>query len=358
MKRALLLLIAALFLGIFVLSSNTTWMKELTKYRYSLASKVPSDKYRFGDLYGFSYLRPYKVRGLFPEDLRRYYVKNRPVTGVELYGIVDSYLWSFVPNDSLFRHADAYRATRWDYTAKQYYLNPAKRNVLLLEMVERRVRYTAPDTANFYKHLSFVDNAGKETVNEIYPTNWWQSHVFNSNIEQNLEFNLFEYPIFTPFKEAKAWLNYQVFNRTSKDVVVSKTRRQLYYQQTVDSTESNSSFRHLRTGEVDTMVAGLNQVYKHYRKAGFAEVYLAIMPNPVTVLEPQLGRYNELIPRLQRNAKLQMPVIDVYSKLKALRRKPIYQISDTHWDKAGLLAAGIAQIDSVLAKQSVSTLAK
>ena len=348
MRRAILILIAALFFGIFVASSNTNWMKDLTKYRYSLASKVPSDKYRFGDLYGFSYLRPYKVRALAPEDLRSHYVKSRPPMGTELYGIVDSYLWAFVPNDSLFRQVDAYRATRWDYTAKQFYLNPAKRNVLLLEMVERRVRYTAPDTAMFYKHLGVVDSPAKEVVNDIYPIDWWKSHVFNSNIEQNLEFNLFEYPVFTPFKEAKAWLNYRVFNRTSQDVVVSKTRRQLYYNQTIDSTKNSSSFMRLRTGEIDTMVAGLNQVYRHYRKVGFDEVYLAIMPNPVSVLEPQISHYNGLIPRLQKNPALKMPVINVYSKLTRLRREPIYQISDTHWNKAGLLA-GIAQIDSTLA---------
>ena len=324
-------------------------MKDLTKYRYSLASKIPSDKYRFGDLYGFSYLRPYKQRGLFPEDLRPYYVKERFPTGVELYAIVDSYIWSFVPNDSLFQNADAFHATRWDYTAKQYALNSTKHNVLLLEMVERRVRYTAPDTASFYKHLRVVDSPAKESVSDIYPTTWWTSHVFKPNIEQNLEFNLFEYPFFTPFKEAKAWLNYQIFNRTSQDVVLSKTRKQLYYTQTVDSTESNSSFRHVRAGEVDTMVTCLNLVYAHYRKAGFDEVYLAIMPNPVTILEPHLGRYNGLIPRLQKNPKLQMPVIDVYNKLQHLKRKPIYQVSDTHWDKDGLLFGGIAQIDSVLA---------
>ena len=104
----------------------------------------------------------------------------------------------------------------------------------------------------------------------------------------------------------------------------------------------------LRASEVDTMVAGLNQVYAHYRKVGFAEVYLAIMPNPVSVLEPQLGgHYNELIPRLQKNPNLKMPVIDVYGKLQHLRRQRIYQISDTHWNKIGVLA-GIAQINSTL----------
>jgi len=350
MKRAVLMLIGAIFFGIFIISINTDLMKEVTTYRYSPASKFPSDKYRFGDLYGFSYLHPYKVRALSTEDLRSYYIKNRPQTGTELYGIVDSYLWSFVPNDSLFRQVDAYRATRWDYMAKQFYLNPAKRNVLILEMVERRVRYTTPDTAMFYKHLGLVDSPTKESVSDIYATNWWKEHVFNPNIEQNIEFNLFDYTVFTPFKEAKAWLNHRVFNRISQDVVLSKTRQQLYYKQTIDSTKNSSSFMHLRAGEVDTMVAGLNQVYTHYRKAGFNEVYLVIMPNPVSVLEPHFNqyKYNDLVPRLQKNPGLKMPVIDIYSKLLRFRRERIYQISDTHWDKIGILA-GIAQIDSVLA---------
>jgi len=350
MQRILLLLTAGIFSIVFIVSSNTSWMKLWTNYR-TTALHFSSDRYAFGDLYGLSYLSPFKDKAFPIEELKLNYIRERPSNNVHLYSICDSYLWTFLPNDSLFRHAENYQFTRWDYEAKKFYLNPSKNNILLLEMVERRVRYTVPDTSLVYKHLEVVDEAQKQNVSDITPSSWLQSHLFNKNIEQNLEFNLFDYPIFTPFKEWKAYLNYVVFNRQSQDVTVSKTRNQLYYSPTVVSTANTSSFNSLPEQEVTSLVASLNQIYHHYRRAGFTEVYLAIMPNPVTVLEPRLGAYNNLIPRLQHHPALQMPVIDVYSKLQHLRNQPIYQRSDSHWSKIGFLA-GIAQIDSTLATQS------
>lgn len=347
MKRIALFLIAAIFLIIFILSSNSVWMKEWVKYR-SAKLKLPSDKYRFGDLYGFSYLPKFKRRPFSPEDVRPYYVQQRPATNVELYSICDSYLWTFMPNDSLFQHADVYRFTRWDYEAKKFHLDPSKKNILLIEMVERRVRYTIPDTTTIYKHLGVVGRTNEETVRDINPTSWLANHIFNKNIEENLEYNLFDYPLFTRIKEWKAQFNYSIFNRKSQDVFISNTREQLYYAPTVDSTSNTSSFKYLDKSEVDALVLSLNQVYRHYRKAGFSEIYLAIMPNPVTILEPNLISYNGLIPRIQQHPAMQMPVINIYERLQQIKNKPIYQVSDSHWSKEGFLA-GIAQIDSVLA---------
>lgn len=351
MKRIVLWLIAGLFLGLFVLSSNRDWMKKLTAYRYSRASKLPSDRYRFGDLYGLSYLPDFKKRSFEAEDLRPHYVRNKPVSGVHLYSLCDSYMATYLLNDSLFKHADAYRFSRWDYTAKQFYLDPSKKNILLVEMVERRVRYTAPHPETIYKHLGVVADPSDETVEDVTPSSWWSTHLFNRNIEQNLEFNLFEYSWFTPIKEWKAQLNYKLFNRTSPEIVVSRKRQQLYFFPTIDATDNNSSFNYLSAGEVDTLVNSLNGIYHHYRQAGFTEVYLMVPPNPVTVLEPELAPYNRLIPRLQRHQALQMPVIDVYAKLHSLRKRPVYQISDGHWSKEGFLAA-TAQLDSMLATHS------
>jgi hypothetical protein len=351
MKRIIALLVAGLFLGIFILSSNSNWMKAMAKYRYSAASKLPSDKYQYGDLYGFSFLPLYKKKHFMAEDVRPYYVQSKAKSNVALYSICDSYLWTFMPNDSLLRHADSYRFTRWDYEAKQFHLDPSKQNILVLETVERRVRPTIKDTAYIYKHLGVVDAASKESEHEFNTLDWVDSHVFNKSIEENLEFNLFDYSLFTPFKELKAQLNYYVFNRKSQDVVISKTRRQLYYTPTVDSAAMTSSFKKLPATDVDSIVRSLNHIYWHYRRAGFSQVYLAVMPNPVTILEPRIATYNGLIPRLQHHPALQMPMIDVYTKLQHHKNQPIYQLSDSHWAKEGFLL-GVAQIDSVLATHS------
>ncbi|MGI4822681.1 MAG: hypothetical protein ACRYFV_15840 [Janthinobacterium lividum] len=351
MKRTISLLVAGLFFGLFVLSSNSSWMKSLAQYRYASTSIWQPDKYRYGDLYGFSFLHDYRQTGFGFTELRPYYVHKKSPHSVELYSICDSYLWTFMPNDSLFSHANSYRFTRWGYEAKQFHLDSTKQNILLLEIVERQLRTTLKDTAYIYKHLSVVNAASKESEQPITPLSPVEGYVFNKNIEANLEFNLFDYSFFTPFKELKARLNYSVFNRTNHDVVVSKTKRQLYYAPTIDSAATTSSFKKISAGELAMMVTNLNRVYRHYRRAGFKQVYLAAMPNPVTILEPKLSNYNELIPRLQHHPALQMPVIDVYISLQHHKSLPIYRVSDSHWDKDGFLL-GVAQIDSVLATQN------
>ncbi|AHJ97839.1 hypothetical protein [Hymenobacter swuensis] len=350
MKRILLFSIAALFLGIGVLSSNTEWMKALGQYR---ADAWPTDKYRYGDLYGLSYLPHYKTPVFKLADLKPDYVKSKAVSNVHLYTICDSYIWAFLQTDSLLAHADAYRFSRLDYEGKRFHLDSTKKNVLVLEMVERRVRYTLPDTTVLYQQLEVVASRAEESTQDMKPVSWVNSHLFNKDIESNLEFNLFDYPLFTPLKEVKAKLNQTVFNRISPDVFISPTRDRLYYQKTIDTTLNSSSFNPLPREEEAMLVKNFNQVYNHYKRAGFDEVYLAIMPNPVTVLEPELGKYNNLIPRIQQNPALQMPVIDVYTKFQRMKEQPIYARSDTHWTKTGFLAS-LALIDSSLATHIIS----
>lgn len=351
MKRISLFLIASLFIGIFILSSNSPWMEKWSAYRLSEGSSLPSSKYRFGDLYGFCYLPQFKFKEdtFSPSDLKPYYVPSHSANNVNLYSISDSYLENL--NDSLLRNADGYRFTKWDRETKKFYLAPEKTNILLLELVERSVRNRLSDTAYVYKHLGVVDEARKEATGTMFPQSWRDTHVFNRNVETNLEFNLFDYSLFIPFKEMKATLNYTLFNRKSQNVFISKTKGRLYYNPTIDSTENLSSFNPLGAGEVDSLVMNLNSIYRHYRRAGFSEVYLAIMPNPVTIVEPKIGTYNGLIPRLQQHSALQMPILNIYGKFQRLNKRLLYQRSDSHWSKEGFLV-GLEQIDSALATHS------
>jgi len=335
-------------------------MEQWANYRLSPGSLLPSDKYRFGDLYGFSHLPEYKTKDFKASDLRQHFVQTRQANNINLYALCDSYLKSYIKSDSLFQHADTYTSVRWDSEQKDFFLPVDKKNILLIELVERSVRIRFRDTAFVFRHLGAAVSRKGKVSNRALNSNletWVQTHIFNKNIEENLEFNLFDYPVFTGLRELKAQINYNVFNRKSPDVVVSKSRNRLYYAQTTDSLQSTGSFAPVRDGEIDSLVTSLNTVYHHYRKAGFAEVYLAIVPNPVTILEPEMGSYNLLIPRIQQHPSLRMPVLDVYSKLKALRTEPIFQRTDSHWDKAGLLA-GLAQIDSALATQRKQPLMK
>ena len=51
---------------------------------------------------------------------------------------------------------------------------------------------------------------------------------FNKNMNQNLQYNLFNYNFVFPMFESKALLNFYLFNRASGDVVISKNKKYLF----------------------------------------------------------------------------------------------------------------------------------
>lgn len=347
MSKFLLVASTTLFTLIFILSNNVAFMKFWFDYRVSKRSLFPSDKYTYADFYGITYLKKYKDIAVHAEDLRSYHYKSKRSTNVNLYSIGDSYLAFFIKSDSLLKNADAYHFVRYEYTSKNIYLDRSKKNILVIEMVEREIRPRLLNPSYIYNHLSIARQPSDEKETDYFP-NHCKNNLFNNKIEQNLTFNLFDYAIFQPFRELKAELNYKMFDRTSSSVYISERKDRLYFNSTIDTTNSQSSFTTIPNPEIDLMVTNLNRIRKHYLKLGFTEVYLSLIPNPVTILEPYLFTYNKLIPRLQSHPELAVPVINTYSKLHKIADQPIFQRSDSHWDKAGFLAWR-DQMDSVLA---------
>jgi hypothetical protein len=127
-----------------------------------------------------------------------------------------------------------------------------------------------------------------------------------------------------------------LFDKVDKEVKMGPDHKYLLYYQTVDTSMESSSFREIPDFEIDTLINKLNRLESHYRACGFKEIYLSIIPNPVTILYPQYEgfEYNELIPRIEHNTKLKMKVVDVYNDFK-VAQNPIYQFSDTHWNRNG-----------------------
>jgi hypothetical protein len=101
-----------------------------------------------------------------------------------------------------------------------------------------------------------------------------------------------------------------------------------------DITQVNSSFPSVKNSEVDRIVSSMNRLYKYYRAKGFDEVYFSIIPNPVTVLYPAMGRYNEIILCVMHHSGLKVHIVDVYDKFKSFSVQ-IYSMSDTHWSANG-----------------------
>jgi hypothetical protein len=160
-------------------------------------------------------------------------------------------------------------------------------------------------------------------------------YFFNPNINSNLELNLFDYKLFRPFKELKAEFNFKCFNRTVPDVYVDKTNKFLYYSPTLSGEQKMNSFYPLDSNELSVICSTLNKVYDYYKANGCDDIYLAIIPNPVTMINPGIGSYNNIIPKLYSVDTLRMKMFDIYSVFAANPKK-YYSRSDTHWNSEGL----------------------
>jgi hypothetical protein len=336
MGKKFLIIFTVFFIILLIISTSSKLMKIISDYRFSTRTILRSDKYYYGDMFGLSYLSDFKIKNDF-ESSEIEVKKYNKTPSINLYIAGDSYLSnSYVKNSSLFCGVKQYTYLRVndDDDIKTIKLIKGEKNILLIETVERAVR--AYGDKNFLIDKLRIKQSGKvktkltvEQINEFI-----QKSIYNSNINQNLEFNLFDYCIFTPFKELKASINYKLFNRIADKIFISPDKTYLLYKSTIDTFSWESSFTQIDNEEVDNIVSSLNYVYNYYKSAGFDEVYLSIIPNPVIILYPQLGKYNELIHRIQNNQNLKIPIIDVYNVFKATS-KQIYFKSDTHWNNNG-----------------------
>ncbi len=293
-----------------------------------------------GDLVSMSYLD--FVKAFNPPNPPRH-AKRTAYTGtknIALYLDGDSYTWPV--RDTNFAGVSEYHFIERIHGGS-YHLDSSKKNILLIEISERY----------FYSYFS-----GQQMINEVLDTTIKKKSVsgifpvtapnllyaslftglttttfFNKYINQNLQGNLFNYNFSMPMFEAKAALNYYVFNRASGDVVISDDRKFLFLKETVDKNDIHSSYRPLNNDEITILVNNLNVLYDHYKAEGFSEVYLSIIPNSATIQQPE--GYNKLIPRIQDAPNLRMKTIDAYTTFRKTRQV-LYWPGDTHWNYDGM----------------------
>ena len=266
---------------------------------------------------------------------------------INLYCICDSYLWSFVISDSIFCGVKKYRFTRWGLESPlEVELDTAKINVLLIERVERNFMFVP---FSYYIHnVKFIqkDKFDKKISKKIVKQEAsmlfvnkelllkYSNMLANSNINQNLEFNLFDYAIFSPLKEMKAEINYQLFGKTNKDICIIPGYPYLFYRTTVEPKSPGSSFYPITDEKIHDAVVCLDSVYTFFRSNGFDEVCFTIAPNPVSIICPGYSHYNNVIKRVQNHPKLIMPMINIFDKLDSAKFQVFFN-SDTHWNSNG-----------------------
>jgi hypothetical protein len=300
---------------------------------------VPDD-YRYGDLYRLSNLPQFRD----PVERCAPPAAVSDTARTDLYLIGDS----FTEPGRLTR-ADLSIAqrthTHWDATPLQVQLNPAHRNVLVLETVERHLREHLHKSINQFAvvadtnppPLSMVPGLGASLSSMVSATSSRVSDLLRRSRqkpETRLEVVLFGHEPFLWIKEWKAAMNQRLFGRVDPQVRLSPDGRHLLYYLDSDSTGTTSDFVPVADTEVTAMVDSLNRARERYMKLGFSEVYLAVIPNKTTILAPTLGRYNHLIERLEGQPALRLPVVSVYKSFQSAR-VPIYALGDSHWNCTG-----------------------
>lgn len=328
MKYVILFIITILWLG----GCSREVMQTLYK------TGVIADDYRYGDLYRLSSLPQFKdpVRPCSPSNSPL----QRGGVGVKsaLYVIGDSFTESERLSQRDFPGSDFLR-TKWE-NKNTVQLDTAKRNVLLVETVERHFREhfiqptdnltIAADTTRNKPSTASLNGEPHQSL-----TRRISDFIQSKGIEERLETVLFSHDVFLWFRELKASLNLNLFGRVAPTVGISQDQNHLFAGLDTDTTKHrNSSFAPLSDTELNALIDSVNATADRYRTLGFDAVYLSIIPNKASILDPTQGRYNHLIERVESHPRLRVPVISVYQDYK---RQPanVYALGDSHWNCTG-----------------------
>lgn len=343
MRRGFAWLLFILSSYVLICASSDQLMKWLSNNRSTQTEILTSDKYTYGDLYGFSYLPQFQIKTILPSFLKP--VENLQVRGGnDLYILGDSYLYSFFKKSpAYFAQTKQLSFLRWtEDTLLDAQKIKAANSILLIECVERnafsRLKLSEV-TARLGVNSTSKNNSQLDIGSNYAPTTssineWIKLHFYHPTLENNLDFVLFSRGIYRTFKEWKASLTNSLFDRTDNFVTLSKDGSFLYLKETVDSTQMSSSFYPISEKELDDLVANLNEINAYYLKAGFKKVLISIPANPVAILQTEDKPTNQFLNRLKKHPNLHVDLIDPSDSLK-INASQNYFKSDSHWNTNG-----------------------
>ncbi len=297
-------------------------------------TNVIADDYRYGDLYRLANLPQFKdPQTPCPDSTYSpSALLSKPrTTPTHLYLIGDSFTEPQRIGKRNFP-VSHYHYVHWDKRS-EIQLDTTKRNILLLETVERHFRehFSRP-----IAELAVVPDTTQRSAPE--PISWRRQlfdQIKSKGIEERLETVLFSQDLFLWLKELKASINLNWFDRVPPTVGISRDKQHLFVDLDTDTTKHlNSSFAPLSDTEVNALVDNLNLTADRFKKQGFDEVYMSIIPNKASILDPNRGQYNHLIERVQQHPKLRVPFVDIYSKY-ARQPQQVYALGDSHWNCTG-----------------------
>lgn len=331
MKKVLSYFFILFGIGLMAASTHKGLMGRISAYRTDLKGPLGEHNSPAGDLVRMSYLD--NVPKYF--EKRSYAFKKNPDSvprNIDLYFLGDSYTMS-IP-DSAYAHINKFAFGRRGFFNLTYdKLDSSKRNILLVEITERFVRtwFEQPKIFSCVVRKSDAVVSGKPPglMSRIL------DRFFNEKINQNLEYNMFNYNFINWIRQMKAEMNYSLFHRVSGDVALSDDGEYVFIRQTVELSDKQSSYKKIEKEELLNIVKTIDTAYRHYKNEGFQEIYFSFIPNSATILQPQ--NYNELIPALEKElSKAGIPFIPIYDQFKSHPSPAtLFRVGDTHWNNNG-----------------------
>ena len=297
------------------------------------------DLYQLGDLYRYSYLAEYKDTAVHSPPLPVMKEKQK----LSLFVIGDSFSGPFEKGH--FPTAAHYSFANWNHLNQSdvlLHVDSNQYNVLVLQCSEKHILMRWEK--NSYKPYLFpFDHERKDTVGFEYrkkPETFLQKTERligrPAVTEQNIGILLLSNPLVIQIKESKARLNRFLFQRIADEVEEYPEKKILIQRMTSDlKYKYMSSFRPHSNEEINAIAGNLGRMNQYYRRAGFDTVLIALVPNPISVIDPNYkGRtYNELLPRLESDVS-GLGVVSVYGKFQ-LGKESLFRKGDSHWNLAG-----------------------
>jgi hypothetical protein len=290
--------------------------KNVSKYLFD--KDILKDDYRYGDLYRLSNLPQFK------EAIEICEVDSNLQKGdVALYLAGDSFTEPGRISEKEIGSLVFFRGKVAESNAPMP--KTTKRKVLIIETVERhfRERFASP-----WSNWDFSD--------EILTENSFLDEMLAAKVPYNAQLHeseLFGYDFTLKVKELKALFNLKILNKVDDKVKLSKNKKHLLYYLDVNPGIS-SSFDIVSDNEIENLIKNVNITYDNYKRMGFDEVYLSIIPNKTSILGKDLGEYNQLVNRVEGNEKLRMPIISIINDFEK-GHEAMYAKGDTHWSCEG-----------------------
>lgn len=334
MRKVFALSVLLFFLGVLVLSSSESAMRWLSHVRYQDEGLLGSDKYRFGDLYGLTYLPAFRQEK--DSSLIRHQVAKQENRDIDLTILGDSYLYSYVQMDTFnFVRAQHVTFRKWsESNLEPLRIRPnATKKVLLIETVERNA-WTILSLDRLRGNLERVssDLAWHASLNA-----YLFEHIYHPQLEQNLDFTLFNLQLFSPIKSLKSSINSKLFHRLPTEVAVSKNGEFLYMRETVDSSQRSSSFYPISNDELHELGDRILAMNQYAKSKGYDEVIFVIIPNPVVFTQTESKLSNQLVPKLKLELGDKVRLVDPTKPLMEGGKNYFFK-SDSHWNQQGARA--------------------